>query len=252
MILEDKTLHTKDGQSIVFDCHQDGNNQIVILAHGFYNNKDACLLKNITLEFAKYYDVITFDFRGHGKSSGSFSWTSDEPNDLAAVLDYAKEQNYEKIGVIGFSLGAAATLVEASHNKLINSVIAVSAPFDFWQINFHFWEPEMLNDLKLNLGMKGKGKFIRPGNPLAKKIKPIDIVEFISPAPIFFIHGANDWIIKTEHSQKLFEKAKEPKKLLMIDDVGHAEKIFDDKPNEFISECRQWFDKTLAKESKQC
>ena len=50
----------------------------------------------------------------------------------------------------------------------------------------------------------------------------------------------------------LFAKAKEPKKLLIIDNVGHAEKIFDDKPQEFINECRQWFDRTLAKERKQC
>lgn len=252
MIQENRSINTKDGQSIAFDYYQDGNNQIVILAHGFYNNKDAYLFKSISQEFAKYYDVISFDFRGHGKSSGLFSWTSDEPNDLAAILDYAKEQNYKRIGVIGFSLGAAVTIIEASRNKNIDSVISVSAPYDFWQINFHFWEPEMLNDLKLNLGMKGKGKFIRPGNPLAKKIKPLDVVKDISPVPIYFIHGDNDWIIKPEHSQKLFAKAKEPKKLLIIDNVGHAEKIFDDKPQEFINECRQWFDRTLAKERKQC
>lgn len=247
MILENRTLYTKDGQTIAFDYHQGGNKQIVILAHGFYNNKDVYLFKNIAQEFAKYYDVISFDFRGHGKSSGLFRWTSDEFNDLSAVLDYVKEQDYDKIGVIGFSLGAVVTLIEASRNKLIDSVIAVSAPFDFWRINFHFWEPEMLNDLKLNLSVRGKGKFIRPGNPLAKKIKPIDIVEAVSPTPIYFIHGANDWIIKPEHSQRLFEKAKEPKKLLIMDNVGHAEKIFDDKPEEFINECCQWFDKTLCK-----
>ncbi|MFC1806875.1 alpha/beta hydrolase [Candidatus Omnitrophota bacterium] len=246
MILESKSTHTKDGQTIAFDCYQGKNQQAIILAHGFYNNKDAYLFKNMAQQFAQYYDVLSFDFRGHGKSSGLFSWTSEEPNDLAAILKYAKEQDYRKIGVIGFSLGAAVVIIEGSRNRLIDSIIAVSAPYDLWQINFNFWEPEMLNDLKLNLGMKGKGKFIRPGNPLTKKIKPLDVVEGISPVPIYFIHGANDWIIKPEHSQRLFEKAKEPKKLLIIDGVGHAEKIFNDKPNEFINECSQWFNKTLC------
>ncbi|MCG2712406.1 MAG: alpha/beta hydrolase, partial [Candidatus Omnitrophica bacterium] len=154
--MKNKILETADKQKIAFDTYMCGHDYVIVLAHGFYNNKDAYLFKNIAKALAEYYDVIAFDFRGHGKSSGLFSWTAEEHNDLATVVKYAKEQNYKRVGVIGFSLGAAVALIESSRNRSIDSVIAVSAPFDFWQINFHFWEPEMLNDLKLNLGMKGK------------------------------------------------------------------------------------------------
>ena len=245
MTIEQMVLKTQDGESIAVDHHSCGFKQVVVLAHGFYNNKDAYLFKNIARKLTEHYDVISFDFRGHGKSSGLFSWTSYEPNDLAVVIDYAKDQGYEQVGVMGFSLGAAVSIIEASRNKNIDSVIAVSAPTDFWQINFHFWEPEMLNDLKLNLGIKGKGKFIRPGNFLKRKIKPIDVVSKIAPVPIYFVHGGKDWIIKSTHSEKLFQQAQEPKKLLIIDEAGHAEKIFDSSPDEFIKACVAWFDETF-------
>src|SRR5205823_1620387 len=118
---------------------------------------------------------------------------------------------YKKIGVIGFSMGAAAALIEASRNRAIRSVIAVSAPSDCNRIDFHFWESEMLNDLKLNIGPKGKGKGVRPGSPFGSKIKPLDIVAKISPTPVLFLHGEKDWLIKSRHSQKLYAAASEPK-----------------------------------------
>lgn len=250
MDIQTNTLQTEDGQEIAFDNYRCGYEKVIILAHGFYNNKDAYLFKKIAQKFAEHYDVISFDFRGHGKSSGLFTWTSNEPKDLEAVLNYAKGQGYLRIGVVGFSLGAAVTLIEAGRNDLIDSIIAVSAPYDFGMINFHFWEREMLEDLKLNLGMKGKGKFVRPGNPFLKKINPIDTVDNSFLVPVCFIHGAKDWLIKKEHSEKLFNKANDPKRLLIIENAGHAEKIFDDKPGEFIEECIQWFNQTLAQGQK--
>ncbi|MFH1062291.1 MAG: alpha/beta hydrolase [Candidatus Omnitrophota bacterium] len=53
------------------------------------------------------------------------------------------------------------------------------------------------------------------------------MVSDIALAPIYFINGEKDWIIKPEHSKKLFAKARDPKKLLIVEQAGHAEKIFD-------------------------
>ena len=54
--------------------------------------------------------------------------------------------------------------------------------------------------------------------------------------PVYFIHGANDWIIKPTHSQRLFDKAKGNKKISIIEGAGHAEKIFDSKPEALARE----------------
>ena len=96
MSIEERILKIRDGERIALDYHRCGSKKVVVLAHGFYNNKDAFLFKNIAKKLAEYYDVISFDFRGHGKTSGLFSWTSDEPNDLAAVLIHAKDQGNEQ------------------------------------------------------------------------------------------------------------------------------------------------------------
>jgi len=239
------TLKTKDHHRIEAVHHEQGFKKVVILAHGFFNAKDAYLFREIAKALAVHYDVVAFDFRGHGKSSGLFTWTSKECADLQAVIEYVKGCNYESIGLMGFSLGAAISLIEAAQNLDIKTVIAVSAPYDFWKIDYHFWKPGMLDDLKLNLGYKAKGKGVRPSHPWQSKIAPIDIVDQISPRPVLFIHGAEDWLINPRHSRELYKKAKEPKKIQIIEGVGHAETMFDQKPHLFMKPCLDWLASTL-------
>jgi pimeloyl-ACP methyl ester carboxylesterase len=245
----DRYVMTEDGKRIAFSHIKGGFSKVVIIAHGFYTNKDTVLFKSMTDAFSKEYDVIAFDFRGHGKSSDVFTWTALEQKDLRAITSYAKENKYAKIGVIGFSLGAAIALVEASCQKSIDSVIAVSSPADLGSINYHFWEKDMWEDLKLNLGIKGRGKGVRPGSPSLQKIRPIDIVDKISPTPVLFIHGEKDWLVKLSHSQLLFDGAKNPKALTIIKDGGHAERMFDVFPDQFMKICLDRFRETL-KEAK--
>jgi len=245
MNIVSKTIKTDDKHRIVFDHYSTQRDTVVILAHGFYNNKDAFLFKKIAEDFSEKYDVLCFDFRGHGKSSGRFTWTARETSDLSSIIDYAQSKGYCRIGLVGFSLGAAVAIIEVAVNKRVNSLICVSAPENVWKINFHFWEKEMINDLILNLGEKGKGKFIRFGNPFLKKINPIDVVDKVSPVPVLFIHGQKDWLIKKSHSEKLFGKAFFPKKIKIFKNAGHAEKIFDKFAEEFKEECFSWLDETL-------
>lgn len=243
--LSRRVLHTEDAERIALRHYKKGSPSAIIIAHGFYNNKDTLLFESIAEAVNRHYDVITFDFRGHGKSSGLFSWTTHEPRDLRAVVAYAKTKGYGRVGVLGFSLGASTSLIEASGNTDIDSVIAVSGVSDFSKINAHFWEPDMLEDLKINIGKKGKGKGVRPGNPFLPKVRPLDVVHKISPRPVFFIHGGEDWLIKPEHSRAMFAKARDPKALEMIDGAGHAERIFDAFPDRFEGLCADWFSKTL-------
>jgi pimeloyl-ACP methyl ester carboxylesterase len=245
----DLYVMTEDRKRIAFSRIKGGFSKVVIIAHGFYTNKDTVLFRRMAETFSKEYDVIAFDFRGHGKSSDVFTWTALEQKDLQAVIAYAKENHYTKIGVIGFSLGAAIALIEASLHQSIDSVIAVSSPADIGRINYHFWEKDMWKDLALNFGIKGRGKGIRPGSPSLQKIRPIDIVDKISPTPVLFLHGEKDWLVKPSHSQRLFDKALDPKSMTIIKDGGHAERIFDVFPEKFMKICLDRFNETL-KEAK--
>ena len=57
--------------------------------------------------------------------------------------------------------------------------------------------------------------------------------------------GEKDWLIKPSHSQRLFDKAKDPKALTIIKDGGHAERIFDVFPDKFMKICLDRFRETL-------
>jgi len=124
-------------------------------------------------------------------------------------------------------------------------VIAVSAPADLGSINYHFWEKDFWEDLKLNFGIKGRGKGIRSGSLALQKIRPRDIVDKISPTPVLFLHGEKDWLVKLSHSQLLFYKSKDPKALTIIKDGGHAERMFDAFPGQFMKICLDRFRETL-------
>ena len=235
------TLKTKDEHRIEAEHHEGGFKKAVMLAHGFYNAKDTYLFQQIAKVIALHFDVVSFDFRGHGKSSGLFTWTAKECVDLQAVIAYVKSCGYEGIGLMGFSLGAAISLIEAAQNPDVKTVIAVSAPYDFWKIDYHFWKRGMWDDFLLNLGFKAKGKGVRPSHPWQLKIAPIDIVDQISPRGVLFIHGEEDWLIHPRHSRELYNKAKEPKKLIILPKLGHAETMFDQQPDLLMNPSLEWF-----------
>ncbi|MCX5782101.1 MAG: alpha/beta fold hydrolase [Elusimicrobia bacterium] len=238
-------IKTDDDIRIAFDQYINGFKKVIIIAHGFYFNKDIFVMKKLAEVFSNEYDVITFDFRGHGKSGDFFTWTALEDKDLRAIVDYAKNEGYEKVAVLGFSLGGATAIIEASYDIHVDNVIAVSSPYDVWKINFRIWEKEVRKDIELNLSFIEKGKGVRPGSPLIRKVRPIDVVQKISPRSILFIQGDEDWLVKAEHGQKLFEKAKRPKKLETIKGAGHAENIFVLFPEQFIKICDSWLEKTF-------
>ena len=237
------SLLTIDGQTIHYDLYQHGHKRLIIIAHGFFNSKDALLLKELGNTLSNQYDILIMDFRGHGKSGGLFYWTSKEYMDLEAVLEYARRE-YEKIGVIGFSLGAATSLVTASKTDLMNSLISISAPADLKKIEYHFWELDFENDIVYNLGDGKIGKGIRPGPWWLKKDKPMDCVGEIK-IPVFYIHGKADWLIKPWHSEELYRKTNSKKRLTIIKNGPHAEYLIRKNKEEIVGLIKEWFKETL-------
>lgn len=241
------TLKTTDGCVIHFDHYQNGHDKVVVIAHGFFNSKDAELLKQLGAALDDQYDVIIMDFRGHGKSGGLFYWTSKEYLDLEVVLEYA-HKHYEKIGLIGFSLGAATSMItasRASHGHLINSLIAVSSPTEFWKIEYRFWEIDFENDIIYNWFGRGKvGKRILPGPFWQKKDRPVDCAAKIS-CPVLYIHGEEDWLIKPWHSQEMYKHTKSLKKLALIKKGPHAEYLIRKNKKETVDLIKNWFKETL-------
>lgn len=237
-------LLTSDQHKIYYDHYKNNHKEVVIIAHGFYNSKQSALLKELAQSLTDEYDVIAFDFRGHGKSEGAFCWTSKEYLDLSAVLEYAHSK-YNKIGVIGFSLGAATSIITATKTDLIDSLVCISAPTDFDKIDYHWWELDVENDLVYGfIGKGGKGKGVKPGPFWEEKEKPIDLVKKIK-VPILYIHGDSDWVIKPWHSKELYKNTSSEKELMIIEKGPHAEYLIRKNKDKVIQSIRQWFEKTL-------
>lgn len=237
-------VKTQDQQKIRLDHCKRGHERVVIIAHGFFNSKDAVLLRDLGAALADQYDIIIMDFRGHGQSSGLFYWTSKEYLDLLAVLEYARK-SYQKIGVIGFSFGGSTSLITASKTDLIRSLVCVSPPSEAQKVDYRLWELDFENDIKFGLlGKGGKGKGVRPGPWWQKKEKPIDVVDKIK-IPILYIHGDKDWVVKEWHSQKLYDKTKSLKKLIFIKNGPHAEYLMREYKKEMVQAIKDWFKETL-------
>jgi pimeloyl-ACP methyl ester carboxylesterase len=238
-------LTTSDRHKVHYDQLKAGHQKVIIIAHGFFNSKQAVLLKQLGESLNDGYDVILFDFRGHGQSKGLFYWTSREYLDLLTVVEFAAK-SYGEIGLIGLSLGAATGIIAASKTSLINSMISISAPVEVAKIDYRFWQLDARNDLFYNLigdGRRGKG--VRPGPFWFKKEKPLELVKQ-TKIPIFYIHGDSDWVIRYWHSQELYKNTAAMKRLSIIKNGAHAEYLFLEHKDEMLRLIREWFLETLA------
>lgn len=235
-------LKTSDNIKIAINHYNSGKrNSVLIICPGWFMCKDANAFKSMSKDFYKHTDVITMDFRGHCKSSGFFTFTAKEVNDLKAVVDYAKTK-YSNISLLGFSLGGATSILYTAQYKDIDRIIAVSAPADFNKI-----EHEYFNKDAYNMTMKKfelwRAVSIRPGNLFLSKIRPIDVIQNISPIPILFLTGTKDPTVYPWHSAKLYNNADKPKALENFEDNYHAEDLYLQSSDKFLRTCINWLDK---------
>ncbi len=239
------TLTTIDNQKISFQHFKNGSNTVIIITHGYYNSKQCVVLQELAQALGGEYDIFMFDFRGHGKSSGVYTWTSREGNDLRVVLDFIAPQ-YSKIGLIGFSFGASISINLLANDKRVDSLICVSVPSDISRIDYWFWASDWKGDTVYTFfNQRGRiGKGVRPGPFWLAKEKPIDNIGKIT-IPVMFIHGSRDWVIRPWHSEALFQKASGMKKIISIKNGPHAEYLMRDYPEQFVAEVRKWFLDTL-------
>jgi len=243
--IQTSNVTSEDGLKIAFDHYFNAHQKVIILAHGFFNSKEAVLFERMAHALLDDFDVIAMDFRGHGKSDGFFDWSAKEYRDVEAVVSFASK-NYEKVGVVGFSLGAAASLIAASKSQEIDSLISVSAPTKFEKIDFQIWKMGIIENIIYNVFQEGRiGKGVKPGKFWLTKTRPIDIVDQIA-IPVLFLQGGSDWLVQPWHARNLFAKATcANKRLEVIKNGTHAEYLFRSKPEEIIKIFKEWFDETM-------
>ena len=83
-------LRTKDGIKIELSYYNKGFDSVVIIAPGWCMTKDSKSFVEISNSFSDDFDVISFDFRGHGKSSGFYTLGAKEEAEIDEVIKFAK------------------------------------------------------------------------------------------------------------------------------------------------------------------
>ena len=100
----------------------------VVLVHG--SGQDPCdWLPFVPQLAALGVTVVAYDMRGRGSSGGSRNEAGPLPDDLAAVVQAARDGGAERVVLVGTSLGAATALVASGRiEPAVDAVVAISPP----------------------------------------------------------------------------------------------------------------------------
>lgn len=232
-------LFTQDGIAIDVSHFLFGKPDVCILAHGFMGSKQRPYITKLAERLSEHFDVITFDFRGHGKSGGVSNGT-EEFYDIRAVIDYAKNNGYKKIALVGFSLGGIEGIYVAARFHDVDALVIVGTPADAAAIipnaGWLFW---MANN---PLGRLVLRIWVRLGDAPEFPM-PVAAIDQVSPVPLLIIHGSKDTLIDVTEAEILYQKAKEPKELVIIQGMDHPPKL----PKEFYDTVENWLTGLLQK-----
>lgn len=164
------------------------------------------------------YNVLVADYRGYGLSTGKPS-RAGVLADARASWFYARSRNDvdpENMILLGQSLGGANALTLAGGEKLpgLKAVIADSAFSSYSRIG----REKMLQIPVL-------GYLLWPFSPLIVSggLSPDAGIKNIAPTPLLLIHGNQDTVVPSSHSDRLFAAASTPKWLWTLEGGGHTE-----------------------------
>ena len=220
---------------------------VIVVVHGSEGNRayPADRMLGIVKDLVIHgYNVLTFDMRGHGESDGEhISAGLYEKNDLLGATDYIRGRGIEdRIGILGFSMGAAVCLMTAPESEEIDAVVADAAYADVVSIiESEFAERSDLPGFFIPI-ILSMTRTIYDVDFAA--IKPEEAVKETS-VPVFIIHGEQDDMIPVEHAYRLKEASQNPDSRLWILPVAQHANSYLVRPAEYKEQVTSFFDEVL-------
>jgi len=207
------------------------NPPVVIGSHGLFSTGDSP--KQIAL--AKQCNALgiaffRFDHRGCGDSEGVFDEvTSIESrcNDLVAAVKTVRSMKYtdELTGFFGSSMGGLVCISVAAEYK-VDALVTVATP---------------VRSAPVLEGLKKTGKLVSPLSRLYRKDILSDISDRLELVHhILVFHGDADELVDLSNGIKIYEKAREPKKLIIQKNGDH--RMSNTKhQQDFVKKAAQWY-----------
>ncbi|GAA4095821.1 alpha/beta fold hydrolase [Streptomyces hundungensis] len=206
-----------------------------MVAHGFTGSADRPAVRRAAGVFAQYAGVITFSFRGHGKSGGRSTVGDREVLDLAAAVEWARSLGYARVVTVGFSMGGSVVLRHAATHRgsavgRTEAVAAVSAPARWYyrgtapMRRVHWLITRRAGRLVGRLGFATR---IHSEDWDPVPLSPVEAVPLIAPTPLLIVHGDRDPYFPVDHPRML--AAAGPARLWLEPGMGHAENAAGDE-----------------------
>lgn len=200
----------------------------IILAHGYTHNR-AQMNDYAAFLHQRGFNVLAFDFRGHGKSGGAYTTLGvSETLDIDGAVDWLKKSHpaeAKKIGILGISMGGAAAIRAAAQNHGIDAIVADSAfarlsnAVDSSFSEFAHLPAFLFSPITI--------RFAEVRTHVAvSRSTPVESIAAIAPRPVLLIHSkADKTILLKNNGLPLYQAANEPKSLWAVDGGGHVKNL---------------------------
>jgi len=216
----------------------------VVICPGQNGSMDKDVVQAVPLHEAGF-NVLMFDFRAHGRSEGKHvTLGALEQADLLGALDYlAAERGIERVGVLGFSMGAGVALMSAAHDDIATLVVDGAYPWvggilaGYLRIR-GIPTPLARGFARLVLFMGS----LRAGYQLYRA-NPVDVADHVT-APVLFIHGDDDPFVSPDEIEQLAARVAGPAEVWHVARAGHRE-AYKHHPEEYSRRVVDWFKRHL-------
>ncbi|MCK4343429.1 MAG: alpha/beta fold hydrolase [Phycisphaerae bacterium] len=218
---------------------------LIVFAHEFCSDMHSCARYCRPLQRAGY-DILTFDFRGHGLSGCApdytpRQWVTDRDlDDMRGAAAFAErwleEQAYPvEFGAFGISRGACAAILVALENPRIRVLVSDGGfstdttieyfmkrwAYIFAKVRFVYENhpPVFWRFLRWSMFLFARWEFKCRFPSVRKAIRRM------TPRPMLFIHGENDSYLPVEQSRRLYALAGQPKQLWIAPGTRHNQAV---------------------------
>ena len=219
---------TKDGLTLKgwwIPAEDPAERRTILMCHGWGDNKGELLRETHFLHDAGF-NLFYFDTRSHGDSEGEITTIGClETIDFAAAMAFLREHKpdfVKRLGVFGFSMGAAVAAMSVPDHPEVKAVVMESPFMDYRGVARRWaWNKFKIPYIPLVWITLHILRY-RVGRSEVDTYSPHRYIARISPRPILVISGSEDRLMQEWDVRELFALAKEPKQLWIIPGARHG------------------------------
>ena len=167
---------------------------------------------------AEGFNLFVFDYRGYGESEGKPAGRGVYEDSVAAIkyVQSRPDLDQGKLLILGQSLGGANAIAAVAGHRF-DGVRAIAIESTFYSYR------SVARDKIAHMPLLSWARWPLSFLVVTNGHSPGPIVARLAPTPLLLIHGTADRVIACRHSRRLYERAKEPKALWMIEGGRHTE-----------------------------